>query len=154
MALEGRDEQFLKELKALGGATGNGALRTRLDWSEADYNEIKRALVGKGAGELARGRGGGVRLRQQLDAAQSPPVEVKPARSAAQRSSQKTGFAAMTQTLWSAADKLRGNLDAAEYKHVALGLIFLKYISDRFEERRAQALADPEERDLSNERDL
>jgi type I restriction-modification system DNA methylase subunit len=51
----------------------------------------------------------------------------------------------MTQTLWSAADKLRGNLDAAEYKHVALGLIFLKYISDRFEERRAQAVADPEE---------
>ena len=44
-----------------------------------------------------------------------------------------------------AADKLRGNMDAAEYKHVALGLIFLKYISDRFEERRARALADPEE---------
>jgi type I restriction-modification system DNA methylase subunit len=39
-------------------------------------------------------------------------------------------------TLWAAADKLRGNMDAAEYKHVALGLIFLKYISDRFEERR------------------
>jgi len=37
--------------------------------------------------------------------------------------------------LWLAADKLRGNLDAAEYKHVALGLIFLKYISDAFEER-------------------
>src|SRR5205814_3190621 len=45
-------------------------------------------------------------------------------------------------TLWAAADKLRGNMDAAEYKHVALGLIFLKYISDRFEERRAQAFAD------------
>src|SRR3979490_3292915 len=44
-------------------------------------------------------------------------------------------------TLWAAADKLRGNMDAAEYKHVALGLIFLKYISDRFEERRAQAFA-------------
>ena len=38
-------------------------------------------------------------------------------------------------TLWQAADKLRNNLDAAEYKHVVLGLIFLKYISDRFEER-------------------
>ena len=34
------------------------------------------------------------------------------------------------QTLWLAADKLRGNMDAAEYKHVVLGLIFLKYISD------------------------
>jgi type I restriction enzyme M protein len=53
-----------------------------------------------------------------------------------------------------AADRLRGNMDAAEYKHVALGLIFLKYISDRFEERRAQALADPEEAPLVEERDL
>lgn len=35
--------------------------------------------------------------------------------------------------LWKAADGLRGNMDAAEYKHVALGLIFLKYISDAFE---------------------
>jgi type I restriction enzyme M protein len=40
-------------------------------------------------------------------------------------------------TLWATADKLRGNLDAAEYKHVVLGLIFLKYISDAFEERHA-----------------
>lgn len=37
--------------------------------------------------------------------------------------------------LWEAADKLRSNMDAAEYKHVVLGLIFLKYISDSFEER-------------------
>ena len=36
-------------------------------------------------------------------------------------------------TIWQAADKLRGNLDAAEYKNVVLGLIFLKFISDRFE---------------------
>jgi type I restriction enzyme M protein len=57
-------------------------------------------------------------------------------------------------TLWAAAAKLRGNMDAAEYKHVALGLIFLKYISDRFEERRARALADPEEAPLVDERDL
>ncbi len=37
--------------------------------------------------------------------------------------------------LWLTADKLRNNMDAAEYKHVVLGLIFLKYISDAFEER-------------------
>jgi type I restriction enzyme M protein len=40
------------------------------------------------------------------------------------------------ETLWQAADKLRGSIDAAEYKHVVLGLIFLKYISDAFEARR------------------
>ena len=39
------------------------------------------------------------------------------------------------QQIWSAADILRGNMDAAEYKHVVLGLIFLKYISDKFDER-------------------
>ena len=37
------------------------------------------------------------------------------------------------QQLWKAADKLRKNIDAAEYKHVVLGLIFLRYISDAFE---------------------
>ena len=49
--------------------------------------------------------------------------------------------------LWDAADYLRSNMDPAEYKHVVLGLLFLKYISDAFEERREdlrQAVADPE----------
>jgi len=45
-------------------------------------------------------------------------------------------------TLWATADKLRGNLDAAEYKHVVLGLIFLKYISDAFAEKQAALLND------------
>src|SRR5436190_21343592 len=40
------------------------------------------------------------------------------------------------EKLWQAADKLRGHMDAAEYKHVVLGLIFLKYISDAFEEHQ------------------
>ncbi|MDD1745815.1 MAG: type I restriction-modification system subunit M N-terminal domain-containing protein [Candidatus Methanoperedens sp.] len=39
------------------------------------------------------------------------------------------------EKLWQTADKLRNNMDAAEYKHVFLGLIFLKYISDAFEEK-------------------
>lgn len=47
----------------------------------------------------------------------------------------------LQRTLWAAADKLRSNMDAAEYKHVVLGLIFLKYISDAFDElyRRLKA---------------
>jgi len=55
------------------------------------------------------------------------------------------------EKLWAAADKLRGHMDASEYKHVVLGLIFLKYISDAFEERHAELQkekhADPEDRD-------
>jgi type I restriction enzyme M protein len=56
-------------------------------------------------------------------------------------------------TLWQSADKLRNNMDAAEYKHVVLGLIFLKYISDAFEEKHAaleadkKSGADPEDKD-------
>ena len=42
------------------------------------------------------------------------------------------------KTLWAAADKLRANTDAAEYKHIVLGLIFLKYVSDTFAARRAE----------------
>src|SRR5579875_4094663 len=48
--------------------------------------------------------------------------------------------------LWDAADALRGNQEPSEYKHVVLGLVFLKYISDRFEERRRTietSLSDP-----------
>ena len=56
-----------------------------------------------------------------------------PRRKSAKRTNGATlGF---EQTLWQAADKMRGHMDPSEYKHVALGLIFLKYISDAFEER-------------------
>lgn len=57
----------------------------------------------------------------------------------------------LTKTLWATADKLRNNMDAAEYKHVVLGLIFLKYISDAFDELyqklEKDELSDPEDKD-------
>jgi type I restriction enzyme M protein len=60
----------------------------------------------------------------------------------------------LERTLWQAADKLRSNMDAAEYKHVVLGLIFLKYISDAFQEQykklqeeQLETGADPEDKD-------
>ncbi|MCM2413213.1 class I SAM-dependent DNA methyltransferase [Streptomyces sp. RKAG290] len=46
--------------------------------------------------------------------------------------------------LWKAADKLRGSMDAAQYKEFVLGLVFLKYVSDAFAERRDELAADPE----------
>ncbi len=55
------------------------------------------------------------------------------------------------EKLWGMADKLRGSMDASEYKHVVLGLLFLKYVSDSFEELHAQLTeeewADPEDKD-------
>ncbi len=56
------------------------------------------------------------------------------------------------EKLWQAADKLRGNMDAAEYKHVVLGLMFLKYISDAFEEKYADLKA-REETDFTDPED-
>jgi type I restriction enzyme M protein len=69
----------------------------------------------------------------------------------AKRNSKNAPAPKFETILWQAADKLRGNLDAAEYKHVVLGLIFLKYVSDAFEEKHAELAketgADPEDRD-------
>jgi type I restriction enzyme M protein len=70
------------------------------------------------------------------------------ARRAAERSAQPLRF---EEKLWRAADKLRGSMDAAEYKHVVLGLIFLKYISDTFTAKRDElknTLSDPDSPDF------
>ena len=69
------------------------------------------------------------------------------------KSNNKADLEPIEKQLWAAADKLRKNIDAAEYKHVVLGLIFLRYISDAFEELHRKLLeevsqgADPEDRD-------
>ncbi len=80
------------------------------------------------------------RERSRKDAAASAGKNTKP--------SSLLGF---ESNLWAMADKLRSNMDAADYKHIVLGLIFLKFISDKFEAKRAELLAtpnaDPEERD-------
>ena len=67
-----------------------------------------------------------------------------------QSTSANIGF---EEKLWATADKMRNNMDPAEYKHVILGLIFLKYISDSFEELHvklkndSEGLDDPEDKD-------
>ncbi len=76
----------------------------------------------------------------------------KKSKQAGESTTANIGFEAK---LWSAADKLRGTMDAAEYKHVVLGLLFLKYISDAFEELHAKLVggkgefkgSDPEDPD-------
>jgi type I restriction enzyme M protein len=52
------------------------------------------------------------------------------------------------ETLWDSANKLRGTVESSEYKHVVLGLIFLKFASDKFEERRKELIADNKEKFL------
>ncbi|MCY4229260.1 MAG: class I SAM-dependent DNA methyltransferase [Gammaproteobacteria bacterium] len=72
-----------------------------------------------------------------------------PSKTNAGRASSKGANLGFEDRLWAAADKLRGNMEPSDYKHVALGLIFLKYISDSFEARHAQLVAD----ELADEED-
>ena len=55
---------------------------------------------------------------------------------------QKVKEKAIEETLWQSCDKLRGSVEPAEYKHVVLGLIFLKFASDKFEQRRKELIAE------------
>ena len=60
----------------------------------------------------------------------------------AKNNNQNSASLGFEKQIWAAADTLRGNIDASEYKHVVLGLIFLKYISDKFETRYLELKAD------------
>lgn len=73
--------------------------------------------------------------------------EVKePARPA--RAKKQAGGKAIEVSLWESANKLRGSVEPAEYKHVVLGLVFLKFASDKFEEHRAKLIAEKKEKYL------
>ncbi|MDX1297015.1 MAG: class I SAM-dependent DNA methyltransferase [Pseudomonas sp.] len=160
------------------GSIGNQSLLERLrsqfpQLSEDQFWTARDALIE--AGELAKGRGrGGAVKRTQAEEGASlslaqqalnkarerfEPAGVAEASGtylaeavAAVRSPAKQQASSTLQdlekTLWATADKMRANMDAAEYKHIVLGLIFLKYISDSFAGRRTEL-----ERKLSDEHD-
>ena len=129
---------FLEALETAGSPTKNPALREALGWEEPDYEEVKAVLVAKGIVVRGRGRSDSVSLvGAEPVAPQAAPARAPRKAKAASNGTANLGFEAK---LWLTADKLRNNMDAAEYKHVVLGLIFLKYISDSFEEHRAKLL--------------
>lgn len=157
-----------------GGSIGNQALYERLKsqftgLSEEQFWESRDALIGEGVLVKGRGRGGSV-LRAQVagaslaaqalskarerfepavaEASASYVVEAATGKAKAVKVQAATSIEAMEKTLWATADKLRANMDAAEYKHIVLGLIFLKYISDSFAGRRSEL-----ERKLTDEND-
>ena len=133
-------------LTELGGSAGNGRLRETLQWAEATYNGVKDDLVAEGVVMLGRGRGGSVSLagKGEIAVEAAPPVAApaKAAPAKAPRANGNGGNLGFEAELFKAADKLRGNMEPSDYKHVALGLIFLKHISDSFEAKHAELLAD------------
>ena len=152
MADQGQTESFIAALTEFGGSAGNGRLREALRWDDATYSQVKEDLVAAGLVAPGRGRGGSVQLTSGTD--ESAPEKVKPAARAPKEKTMKPanntgGDLGFEADLFKAADKLRGNLEPSEYKHVALGLIFLKYISEAFEAQHTRLsgedYADPED---------
>jgi len=148
-------DKFIAVLTELGGSAGNGKLRETLGWADATYDAVKEELIGDGLVTPGRGRGGSVAIAaaaESAPAAPAKPVQAdRPAR--AERPNGTGANVGYEAELWRMANALRGSMDAAEYKHVVLGLLFLKYISDTFEEKHAALEAekaqgaDPEDPD-------
>jgi len=66
----------------------------------------------------------------------------------AKKTSKQKKLKSIEETLWDSANKLRGNVEPSEYKHVVLGLIFLKFASDKFEERKQELISEGKEKYL------
>ncbi|WP_447768576.1 class I SAM-dependent DNA methyltransferase [Aeromonas veronii] len=128
-----------------GSSIGNQALMETLkaqfsDLTDEVFTAAREALLEQGVLRKGRGRGGAVLRVLEGEAAVAAPRKAKASGRAKQAKDepQATGIEGLKKTLWATADKLRADMDAAEYKHIVLGLIFLKYISDSFAARRAE----------------
>ena len=150
--------RIIEALPVDASTVGNIRLRERLGLDPERYAEAAGRLKALGLVVAGRGRGGSLALSEKGQALRTevsgvpvqpnepatPPAAVTPAPRQAGRgrnanAAEPLGF---EDTLWKAADKLRGSMDASEYKHVVLGLVFLKYIDDAFGERREQLRSD------------
>jgi len=159
--------QALLAAVPVAGSIGNQSLFEQLHGQFAELTEeqfwvARDALIEQGVLVKGRGRGGSVLRAQasgssladqvlnkarerfepaavaEVSAAYVADAAASVSKGRAAKVQQATSLAAMEKTLWATADKLRANMDAAEYKHIVLGLIFLKYISDSFAGRREE----------------
>ena len=145
---------LLEVLPGDGSTIGNLSAREALiraaerQVSEEDYEEAKERLVRLGLIRKGRGRGGAIGLAEGIEGGRRYEEPETPAAGNGRGRAKKEAPAKDFKTvLWASADKLRAQMDAAEYKHLVLGLIFLKFISDTFTEHQPTVLArvsDPE----------
>lgn len=157
---------MLSIVPADGSTIGNTALRREIEKllqseglsiSDDDYWQAHAALVADGLLLKGQGRGGSVRRAQAVDEIKPvgpailpipTPIDAAPLeekRATPKAVTSKTvngGTLGFEAELFKTADKLRGNMEPSDYKHVALGLIFLKYISDAFEAKYKALLAE------------
>ncbi|HLN23964.1 MAG TPA: class I SAM-dependent DNA methyltransferase [Patescibacteria group bacterium] len=147
--------RFVDVLTEMGGSAGNQRLLETLGWQAETYEQVKAELIVDGKIVTGRGRGGSVKLKnavpvetsaapQDVDSTeeQATPASAPKAPNRRQKTNGNGANLGFEADLFKAADKLRGNMEPSDYKHVALGLIFLKYISDAFGEKRNALLAE------------
>ncbi|TMU81372.1 SAM-dependent DNA methyltransferase [Pseudomonas fluorescens] len=167
-------EALLAAVPTDGNTIGNQSLLERLhgqfpQMTEEEFWSVRDGLIDKGVLAKGRGRGGAVKrvqqpggsavslaeqalskARERFDLAQLEDVSVAHVIETIKKPKVQASMSLqdLEKTLWATADKMRANMDAAEYKHIVLGLIFLKYISDSFAGRRSEL-----ERKFTNESD-
>jgi len=148
-------QRFVDVLTEMGGSAGNQRLQEMLGWQNETYEQVKAELIVEGEIITGRGRGGSVKLKNALPKEtssvpqdvetikeQTAPASAPKAPARRQKANGNGANLGFEAELFKAADKLRGNMEPSDYKHVALGLIFLKYISDAFGEKRNALLAE------------
>lgn len=155
-------EAELLSLVPVDGTTiGNGSLRAALaaklgrDIAEGEYATARDALVEAGKLAKGQGRGGTVRLAHSRAAGESAPEEEAAAAKQGRKKKDaaapaaangSSGMVALTKELWDVAVTLRGSIEPADYKRYVLPIIFLRFLSMRYEKRRAELerlVADP-----------
>ena len=143
-------EEFIGALEAMGGSTGNGALRQLLGWSEQIYDKVKSSLLSSGRIKPGRGRGGSVALadptgdQQRSIATEDIPathnVTTTSAQFSSQSSPQPAGKQNLSAFIWSVADLLRGDYKQSDYGKVILPFTVLRRLDCVLEPTKAAVL--------------
>ena len=143
-------ELLLEVLPPDRSAMGNRSAREAMsrvagrEVGEAEYAQIRDKALALGLVQKRRGRGGSIALAEGIEGGgryEAPAAASPAAGGPGSRAKKETSAKDFKAVLWASADKLRAQMDAAEYKHLVLGLIFLKYISDAFVAHQQKVLA-------------
>ncbi|WP_322774897.1 class I SAM-dependent DNA methyltransferase [Synechococcus sp. CBW1107] len=138
---------LLEVLPGDGSTLGNQSAREALSRaagrqiSEEEYEAVRDKALALGLVVKGRGRGGSIALAEGIEGGSRYEAPSTPATGNGRGRNKKEAPAKdFKAVLWASADKLRAQMDAAEYKHLVLGLIFLKYISDTFAAQQGKVL--------------